>query len=137
MFYKGTLIQADKLPGFIKVPASFNLDQLTEFLKNSENMHAAQKFAKSYLKDKEQLDLALSHLERILPGVTLANPREHLANQSQLIPKISSAIIKLCSHLSQHAEDREVFSFLNLISSTKQIIFNSKCHAISNYSWTY
>jgi hypothetical protein len=60
MFGKGNKMEADKLPGFISVPLNFNVRDLSEFVKKTENLHKAQKLAKAYLADKEQMDLAIS-----------------------------------------------------------------------------
>ena len=101
MFYKGTSIDSERLPGYICVPYDFQLRDLAEFVKQTENVAKAMKHSKKYLSAKLQLDKALDDLnttpEVALPtgSITLANATKHLSMNVDSIPQITHAIIRL------------------------------------------
>ena len=105
MFYKGSQYSAERLPGYICVPHNFNVGELAAFIKTTDNLFKAQKLAKKYIVDKNQLDLAMHSLNKALKAfseqeapesayadVILANPKEHLALSPQQIPKITQSL---------------------------------------------
>ena len=59
MFSKGTEYSGEKVPGFISVPIDkFTVAQLTEYLKEGENLIKAQEFAAKYVTGKLKYDRA-------------------------------------------------------------------------------
>lgn len=101
MFYKGTAMDSERLPGYICVPYTFQVKDLAEFVKQSENVAKARKHSKKFLVAKLQLDKAIDDFngsrDIALPTgpITLANAKTHLSMNVDIIPQITHAIINL------------------------------------------
>jgi hypothetical protein len=117
MFYKGTQIVADRLPGFISVPMNFNVQDLSKFVKNSENISKAQNHARKYLDEKEKLDKAMDEINKTLAlkfDVVLTNQKEHLAVSPHHIPVVTQTLQMLNKHLKENPECLE--NLVNVLS---------------------
>jgi len=125
LFSPVSTYQVDKLPGCIVVPAlSFTVHDLCEFVKKSEKMAEARKFAQKYIDSQRSWETALDNLKSIIPSIKVARKNQ----KDWDIDKFTMSTLKLTKYLqADNRQFNKVEIFDNMInqSHSKQLIFGS------------
>ena len=125
LFSAVSTYQVDKLPGCIVVPAlSFTVYDLCEFVKKSEKMAEARKFAQKYIDSQRSWETALDNLKSIIPSIKVARKNQ----KDWDIDKFTMSTLKLTKYLqADNGQFNKVEIFNNMInqSHSKQLIFGS------------
>lgn len=115
MFSKVTSYSADKIPGYISVPAlNFTVKDLCEFIKVQENINKARDFAKKYIEQHKNYEKAHDEIQNLIPKIKIARKNE----KDYDLEKFSLAILRLKKFLTTEDKFDKISIFNEMIENS-------------------